>query len=576
MNNNEFARIFTLIADLLEIKGEVIYKVLAYRRAAESISEIGQDLTQIYEDGDLEDIPGVGDAISDKIVELIETGKLTYLEELKSEVPPSLVNLLDIPGLGPKRVGQFWQEMGITTMDELQEAAENQKLRKLDGIGPKTEENILSGIASLKRRSGRIRLGDALPFAQELLQWLRELPSVSAAETGGSLRRRRETVGDLDLLAASKQPEQVMKAFVSHSEVKEIVSHGDVKSSVVFQRGLRAQLWVHPPDRFGTALQYATGAKDHNVRLRGLAQDQGFSLSEHALLRLEDDKELVFDEEKDVYQKLGLPWIPPELREDRGEIQAALDGNLPELIRIDDIKAELHSHSTWSDGNYTIRKMTEGAISRGYRVLAITDHSRSLGIASGLSVEELEQQKEEIQEARQVFEGQITLLHGIEMEILADGTLDFPDDVLAELDIVIASLHTSMRQSQGKVTERLLNAIQNPYVDIIAHPTNRLIGKREPADVDMEAILQAAAETGTALEINANPMRLDLRDVYARRVIELGIPLSINTDAHSPGEFDYLKYGVATARRGWVTAPDVINTWSVDDLRVWLEKKKPA
>jgi len=575
MDNREFARIFTQIADLLEIKGEVIYKVLAYRRAAESISELGQDITQIHMDGQLQEIPGVGDAISDKIVELIESGKLTFFEELKSEVPPSLIDLLEIPGLGPKRVGQFWQELGITTMDELQKAAEDNNLRQLEGIGPKTEENILSGITSLKRRSGRTRLGNALPFAQEMLQWLRELPSVSAAEAGGSLRRRRETVGDLDLLAASNQPEQVMQAFVSHSDVEEIVSHGDVKSSVVYQRGLRAQLWVHPPERFGTALQYATGAKDHNVRLRGLAQEKGYSLSEHALLRLEDETELLFEEEEEVYQMLGLPWIPPELREDRGEIQAAIDGNLPDLIRVEDIRADLHSHSTWSDGKNTIHEMAAGAISRGHRVLAVTDHSQSLGIASGLSAEELEHQKVEIQEVQQEFEGQITLLHGIEMEILADGELDFPDEVLADLDIVIASLHTSMRQPQEKITQRLLNAIHNPFVDLIAHPTNRLIGKRDPADVDMDAVLHAAAETGTALEINANPMRLDLWDVYARRAIELGIPLSINTDAHSPGEFDYLSFGVATARRGWVTPQDVINTWSEDALLKWLKTKKP-
>lgn len=574
MDNKKIARILSLIADLLEIRGEVIYKILAYRRAAESITELGQDIKQIYQKGNLQDIPGVGEAISDKIGELIETGSLTYLEELKAQVPPTLVELLDIPGLGPKRVGQFWKELGVTTLDELYAAAENQDLRKLDGIGPKTEENILSGIASLKSRSGRTRLGDALPLAEKLLQTLRELPSVAAAETGGSLRRRQETVGDLDLLVASKQPRKVMEAFIHHPDVQEVVSHGEVKSSVVFEGGMRAQLWVHPPERFGTALQYATGAKDHNVRLRELAQDLGYSLSEHGLLQMDEENELLFDDEKELYQALGMSWIPPELREDRGEIQAAKEGRLPELITIHDVQSELHSHSTWSDGKYSITEMAKSALQRGYRILAITDHSQSLGIASGLSPQEIEEQAEEIHRVREELQGDLILLQGIEMEILADARLDFPDDLLATLDLVIASLHTNMRQPRQKATSRILNAIHNPHVDIIAHPTNRLIGKRDPADLDMDAILEAAASSGTALEVNANPMRLDLSDIFVRRAVDLGIPISINTDAHAPQELDYLTYGVATARRGWATADHVINTWDPERLQAWLRRNK--
>ncbi|MFO8035505.1 MAG: DNA polymerase/3'-5' exonuclease PolX [Anaerolineales bacterium] len=574
MDNRQIADNFDLIADLLEIRGDVIYKILAYRRAAESLRELGQDVSQIHEKGQLQDIPGVGEAISDKIQELLETGALTFLEELKAEVPPSLVELLQVPGLGPKRVGQFWRELDITTLDELQSAAESQKLRGLDGIGPKTEENILSGVASLKKRTSRIRLGDALPFAEKVLHRLRALPQVEAAEAGGSLRRMRETVGDLDLLAASEDPKSVMETFLNDPEVVEIVSRGDVKSSVVYKGGLRAQLWVHPPARFGTALQYATGAADHNVRLRELALDQGYSLSEHALLRVEDDTELLFDDEKDLYEKLGLPWIPPELREDRGEIQAAKEGKLPVLIKQEDIISELHSHSTWSDGRFSIKEMALGAIQRGYQILAITDHSQSLGIAGGLSADELKRQRDEIHKVQEELGDQISLLQGVEMEILADGALDFPDQVLAELDIVVASLHTSMRQPREKATARLLNAIHNPYVDIIGHPTNRLIGRRDPADVDMDAVLEAAAAQGTALEINANPMRLDLSDIYVRRAIQLDIPISINTDAHSPDEMDYLVFGVATARRGWASAENVINAWPVETLLDWLERNK--
>ncbi len=574
MDNAQIAQTFELIADLLEIRGEVIYKVLAYRRAAESLRELGQDISQIYKRGELQDIPGVGEAISEKIRELLETGSLLFLEELKAEVPPSLVELLDVPGLGPKRVGQFWRELEITTLDELQSAAESQKLRALDGIGPKTEENILSGVASLKKRSGRTRLGDALPFAGKQLKRLRALPSVTAAEAGGSLRRMRETVGDLDLLVASEDPETVMETFLNSPEVEDIVSQGDVKSSVVYKNGLRAQLWVHPPERFGTALQYATGAADHNVRMRELALDQGYSLSEHALLRVEDDTELLFTEENGLYEKLGLPWIPPELREDRGEIQAAKEGALPVLIQQEDIISELHSHSTWSDGRFSIKEMALGAIKRGYQILAITDHSQSLGIAGGLTADELKRQRDEIQKVEEELGDRIILLQGVEMEILADGSLDFPDQVLAELDIVVASLHTSMRQPREKATARLLNAIHNPYVDIIGHPTNRLIGRRDPADLDMDAVLETAAARGTALEINANPMRLDLSDIYVRRAIQMGIPISINTDAHGPDELDYLVYGVATARRGWVSADKVINTWPVETLMKWLGRNK--
>ncbi|MBS3750932.1 MAG: hypothetical protein KGY39_05420, partial [Anaerolineales bacterium] len=357
MDNVQIAEKLDLIADLLEIRGDVIYKILAYRKAAESLRELGRDVSQIHESSALQEIPGVGKAISEKIQEFLETGSLSFLEELKTEVPPSLVKWLDVPGLGPKRVGQIWQALEITTLDELQAAAEDQKLRALDGLGPKTEENIISGVESLKKRSGRTRLGDALPFAEEILQALRELPQVTQAQAGGSLRRRQETVGDLDLLAASRDPKTVMETFLNHPRVAEIVSSGDVKSSVSFKGGMRVQLWVHPPERFGTALQFATGAKDHNLRLRELALDQGYSLSERALLQIEDENELLFEDERDLYKILGLAWIPPELREDRGEIQAAKEGTLPALIERGDVISELHSHSKWSDGKYSIMEM---------------------------------------------------------------------------------------------------------------------------------------------------------------------------------------------------------------------------
>ncbi len=390
----------------------------------------------------------------------------------------------------------------------------------------------------------------------------------------GSLRRMRSTVGDIDLLAAAGDLRGVMEAFVRHPDVARILAQGETKSSVEFNHGLRAQLWVHPPERFGTALQYATGSKDHNVRLRELALKQGLSLSEHALTRT-DGTETLCATEQEVYATLGLPWIPIELREDHGEVQAALAGNLPDLLELGDIRAELHSHSTWSDGKLTIREMAEAAKARGLNVLAVTDHSVGLGVAGGLAAEDLKRQRVELDAVQREMGDSIRLLQGIEVEIKADGTLDYPDEVLAELDIVIASLHSSLRQPREKVTQRTLNAIRNPHVDMIGHPTGRMFPNREPADLDMEAVFATAREHNVALEINAHPARLDLDDIYIRRCIELGILLSINTDAHSATDLDLLHFGVATARRGWAEAKHVINTWETEQLLKWLKRHTP-
>jgi DNA polymerase (family X) len=572
--NQKLAETFRLIGDLMEIKGEVIYKILAYRKAADSLTNLGRDVNEVWREGKLTDIPGVGKAIAEKIDELLTTGELEFLNKLTTEVPLSLADVLQVQGLGPKKVAVFWRELGITTLEELDEAARGGKLSQLPGMGAKSEAKIIAGIEALARRSGRTPLGIAWPFAQELLAMLRDLPGVSAAEAAGSLRRMRATVGDLDILAAAKDAEPVMKAFVERPDVIEVLGHGQTKSSVEFNNGLRAQLWVHPPERFGTALQYASGSKDHNVRLRERALDLGYSLSEHALKKVSDESEITCATEAEVYAKLGLPWIAPELREDRGEVKAALAGELPKLIQREDHIAELHCHSDWSDGKVSMREMAEGAIQRGLKVLAITDHSRSLGIANGLSIERLHQQRAEIEALQEELGDRLILLQGAEVEIKADGTLDYPDDILAELDIVTASLHTSLGQPREKVTQRLLNALHNPHVDIIGHPTGRLLPDREGADLDMDRILAAAAETNTALEINAHPSRLDLKDIYARRAIELGIPLSINCDAHAPEHFDLIEFGLATARRGWVEAQHVINTWEPERLLEWLKRNQ--
>lgn len=573
MTNKELADIFTLIADLLEIKGEVIYKILAYRKAAESLTNLSRSAEDYWKEGDLIEIPGVGKAIAEKIDELLRTGELEFLNKLKAEVPESLAQVLQIPDLGPKKVKLFWEHLGITTTAELEKAARDGQLAELPGMGKKSQEKVLAGIEALQRRqTGRTPLGDIWDFAQEQLAFLRGLPGVRRAETAGSLRRMRDTVGDLDILVAADDSEPIMETFATQENVARIEGRGATKTSVEFSNGFRAQLWVHPIEKFGTALQYATGSKDHNVRIREIALDNGYSLSEHALTK-EDGSEILCDTEEKVYQTLGLPYIPPELREDRGEIQAAKSGTLPNLITTQDILADLHTHSEWSDGRGTMREMIEAAIERGRKVLAITDHSVSLGIGNGLSIERLMEQKEALIPLREEYGGQITILQGTEMEIKADGTLDFPDEVLAQLDIVVASLHVSMRQPREQVTERMLNAIHNPHVDIIGHPTNRLLPDRAGADLDMEAVFQAAAEMGTALEINANPQRLDLNDIHARRAIELGIPIAIDTDAHAPAHFDLLHFGVATARRAWAQKENVINAWPVEKLLAWLKDR---
>jgi DNA polymerase (family 10) len=573
MTNKELADTFTLIADLLQIKGESVYKINAYRKAAENLLNLGRDVKSIWQEGALEEIPGVGKAIAEKIDELLSTGELGFLNKLKAEVPETLAEVLQVPDLGPKKVKLFWDELDITTLEQLERAATENKLAGLPGMGEKSQTKVLAGIEALSRRkTGRTPLGDALPFAEEQLAFLRGLPGVVAAEAAGSLRRRRDTVGDLDILAAAEDSEPVMEAFAAQPSVTRIEGRGPTKTSVEFTNGLRAQLWVHSPEKFGTALQYATGSKDHNVRLREEALSQGYSLSEHALTK-EDGTEILCAAEEQVYQTLGLPFIPPELREDRGEVQAAKAGTLPTLIKTGDVIAELHSHSTWSDGKASIAEMADAAIARGRKILAITDHSASLTIGNGLSIERLQAQKEEIQAAREQYKDKLLILHGTEMEIKADGTLDFPDEILAELDIVVASLHVSMRQPREQVTERMLTAIRSPHVDIIGHPTNRLIPDRAGSDLDMDAIFTAAAESGTALEINANPQRLDLNDIHTRRAVELGIPITINTDAHRPEHMDFLQFGVATARRGWVEKQHVINTWEPEKLLDWLQKR---
>jgi len=573
VKNREIAEIFETIADLLEIKGETVFRIVAYRRAGEALRSLGRDVNNVREEGGLESIPGVGKAIAAKIDELLRTDHLEFYDKLTADVPPGLADVLKVGGVGPKTASRFWKELGITAIDELEQAAKKGKLRQLSGIGERSEARILENIIALKRQhTGRVLLGEAWTTAQKLLSRLREIEGVQRAEEAGSLRRMRETVGDLDLLVGAENIPLVIQTFIAFPEIDRVLAQGETKASVELIDGFRVQLWVHQPERFGSALQHATGSQGHNVRLREAAQKVGLSLSEHGYQDQEGGKIFCPDEEE-VYAVLGLSWIPPALREDRGEIKAAKEGELPQLVELEDLRGELHTHSMWSDGKSTIIEMAEAAIELGMEYLVISDHSHSLGIAGGLSIEDLRAQRAEIKRVQKKIGKKLTLLQGCEVEILANGELDYPDEVLQELDIVIASVHTSLRQQREQVTERLLRSIKNPHVDIIAHLTGRLIGKRDPADLDIEAILRAASENDVVLEINSNPERLDLKDTHARRALDLGCRLAINTDAHHTDHFAFRRFGVGTAQRAWAEAPSIVNTWPLDRLQAWLKSR---
>lgn len=573
-SNGEVAGLLTGIGDLLEVKGENRFKILAYRKAANSILALGQELYDLWQAGqDLKDIPGIGQAISDKVGELFETGKLEFWERLAAEFPPSLIEVLAIPDIGPKVARLMWDELGIATVAEVKEAARQGRLRNLPRMGEKSEARILASIEALEQReTDRFHLGQAWPLAQRILAALKQLPEVLEIEPAGSLRRMRETIGDLDFLVATQKPDRVMAAFKSLPGVVEVIAAGETKTSLRFGQGLQVDLRCLDPQRWGTALQYFTGSKDHNVRIRELALKQGYSLNEYALTREKDGEALLFDNEPDLYRFLGLDYIPPYLREDRGEIAAARKKSLPDTVEVSHIKGEVHCHSTWSDGQATIEEMARAALARGYQYLVITDHSQSLGVAAGLTPERLRQQRQEIDQVQGRVPG-IRLWQGIELEVRADGSLDFPDEVLAELDFVVAAVHTGLRQDRETLTRRALAAINNPYVRLLAHPSGRLLTRRAGGDFDMEAIFQAAQATGTMLEINASPERLDLNDVHIRRAIELGLKLMINCDAHHPDDFNNLFFGVATAKRGWATPADIVNTLPVEEFEALLARR---
>lgn len=576
MTNLEIARVFRQVADLLELQGGDRYRVEAYRRVANNIETTSENLVHLHDRDALRDIPGVGEAIAAKIEELIETGRLRYLEELQAQVPPGLPELLEIPGLGPKKVRALWQGLGITSIDELEAAAKAKRVRQLPGMGAKTEENILKGIEGYRAHRERTRLGDALPYAEQLLESLREAAgdALGRIEIAGSARRRVETVRDIDFVATASDPERVMDAFVNLPQVREVRLHGPTRSTIVTTAGINVDIRIVAPESFGSLLQHSTGSKEHNIRLREMAQRRGFSISEYGIADAKTGQRvLAAEDECEVYAFLDLPCFPPELREDRGEFEAAEQGTLPHLVEMRDIRGDLHAHTRYSDGASTVEEMADAARELGYEYLALTDHSPSLDVAHGLTVERLLQRAEEIDDynaASRTFR----VLNGTETDIRSDGSLDYPDDVLEQLDVVVASVHSRFGMKREEMTDRIVNALESGHVDVLGHPTGRLINRREPYELDLERVLEAAKRTDTAVEINAFPDRLDLRDVDARAAKELGVRLALGSDAHHASHLPLLRYGVYTARRAWVEPGDLVNTRSAHELLQLLGKRK--
>jgi DNA polymerase (family 10) len=563
MKNQEIADLFQRIADILEIQGEGVFRVNAYRRASRIVEDLTADVADLVESGEVLKIKGIGKGTAEGIAEYLETGTMSRYEDVRKSIPKGLVELLSIPGLGPKTIGLLWRELDVRSLKGLKRALRGRKILDLPGIGPKKVENIEAGLRVYESRSGRLTLGTVLPVAAATVEELREATGIEDIEVAGSIRRWRETIGDVDVLALSAKAAPVIEAFTKLPRVTEVLAAGSTKASVRVADGLQIDLRVVPPESYGAALNYFTGSKAHNVHLRGLAQDMGLKLSEYGLFK--GERRVAGRTEEGLYKKLGMDYVVPELREDRGEVEAALAGELPDLVELADIRGDLHVHSDYSDGHASIEEMARAAKARGYRYILMSDHSHSLGIAHGLTVERLRKQWEEIAEVNKRVKG-LTVLRGTEVDILSDGSIDFPDDVLEELDVVVASIHSGFQQSMDKITGRIISAIENPHVDIIGHPTGRLLGTRPAYEVDIEAVIAAAAEHGTALESNAHYERLDLNDVNCRRAAEMGVMIAISTDSHHPDQLWHMELGVRTARRGWLTKANVLNTKTTKGL----------
>jgi DNA polymerase (family 10) len=569
MKNKFVADILYQIADLLDIKGEIFFKTRAYRMAAQTIEVLDEDIENVVKEGRLESIQGVGEALAKKIKEIVETGKLEYFERLKKEVPEGLLELLDLPGLGPKKVAALYKNLGITTVESLRTACIQGKLRDLDGFGEITERNILRGIQLKEKTSGRVLLNVAYQDGNKYHDYIKKCPEVNNSALAGSFRRKKETIGDLDILVSSENPDEVMNHFVKYPDVSRVLMKGPTKSSVLLSDGLQVDLRVVKKKSYGAALQYFTGSKEHNVKMRSIAIKKGYRLNEYGLFEKDTEKYVTGRIEKDVYSALGLEYIEPELRENMGEIEAASEGKLPHLVEYKDILGDLHIHSIYSDGSDSIETIATHAKKSGYKYVGISDHSQSLKVARGLSEESLIKKQNEIQQINKKL-GDITVLFGTECDIKTDGTLDYPDSVLAKFDFVIVGVHTALKMDSKQMEKRILSGIENEHANILAHPTGRLIGRREPFKIDIENLIDAAKKTNTFLEINSFPDRLDLNNVHAKLAKEKKVKCAIGTDAHSIANMAYMEFGVATARRGWQEKSDILNTYSLKDLKKML------
>ncbi len=568
MRNKEVAAVLYMIADLLDIKGEK-FKPNAYRRAARVMEMMEEDIEVLAAGQKLKDISGIGEAITEKTAEYLKTGKVAVLEELRKEIPQGVVEMLDIPGVGPKTAGLVWKELGIMDVEGLKKAVQEHRLLKLKGFGEKKEAKILRGIEFLAEAKKRTPIGIALPLAEEMVALVKGSAPVINMSYAGSLRRMRETVGDLDFLAVSSKREEVVRAFTSMPFVREIVVAGDTKATVILDSGIQADLRVLDEGSWGSGLQYFTGSKDHNVHLRTIAQRQGLKLSEYGVFRGEE--RIAGATEEDVYRSLGMQYIEPEMREDAGEIEAAQEGRLPRLLTMADVLGDFHVHTSLSDGGDTLEEMIDAARARGYAYVGISDHSMSLKVARGVSVDDLMKRRDEIRNINQTS-GDFRILLGTECEILANGDLDYPDEVLRELDYVIASVHSRFNMQIAEMTDRVLAAVNHPYVNILAHPFTGMVQRREPIQLDLERVAEEAAERGTALEINAFPDRLDLSGPQARLAKEKGAKLVIDTDSHSVDHLAFMRFGVGTARRGWLEPDDVVNCWPYERVREFLSR----
>ncbi|MBI5682333.1 MAG: DNA polymerase/3'-5' exonuclease PolX [Deltaproteobacteria bacterium] len=576
MENIEIAKIFHDIADLLEIKNENPFRVRSYRTAARIIEELPENLKSIVErdESQLEDIRGIGKSIHEKIVEIVRTGKCRFHEELLKQLPPTLLELLDVSGIGPKKVQLLYKELGIQSVSDLEKAAKGHKIHELTGMGEKTEENILKAIENFKAGKGRFKLGLAMTYAAPLLEYLKEIDGVLQVSEAGSLRRRKETIGDIDILVACKKGSPVMDRFTAYTEVKDVLAKGDTKSTVILRCGLQADVRVLDKKSYGAALQYFTGSKAHNIAIRDRAKKMGLKLSEYGVFD-EKDRFVAGETEGDVYKAVGLVCIPPELRENTGEIESALNNKLPHLIDVKDIKGDLHVHTVETDGANTIDEIIDAAIKMDYEYIAITDHSKAVSVAHGLDEKRVLKQIEEIDKLNKRLTAhglRLTVLKGIEVDIKVDGSLDLDKDVLKRLDVVVGAVHSRFNMAEEEMTARIIKAISSGLVHIIAHPTGRLINERQPYAVNMTEIMKSCKKHNVILELNSYPDRLDLNDIHCKLAKEMGVLVAISTDSHSKFHLDNIRFGIYTARRGWLEKKDVLNTRPLKEVMQILKK----